>query len=84
MKKNNEENTKKHTVFSINDADCDSGTEGDDTNNEYVHNPVEIDNTVTMIQKYILEYVNDKSLPLCEYLTKREINKFIDFLYKKS
>lgn len=34
--------------------------------------------TVNIIQQNLLNYVNDKSLPVCEYLNYESIEKFIN------
>lgn len=34
--------------------------------------------TINIIQENLLNYVNDKSLPLCEYLNYEDIEKFIN------
>ncbi len=35
-------------------------------------------NTISIIQKNLLNFVEDKSLPLCEYLHIKSIKKFIN------
>ena len=66
-----------------------SDTENYDTDGDIIYSDEEEENerikeyeyysqTVDIINKSLQNYVNEKSLPLCEYMTCKKIDKFIN------
>jgi hypothetical protein len=74
-----EETYKKPDNYYIDD-EFDDEVENKISNEEYNENISNefYEETINIIQENLLNYVNDKSLPLCEYLNCEDIEKFIN------
>ena len=67
-------NSNKNEINLYNNEDTDEEQNYENENREYYLK------TLSIIQQNILEYVEQKSIPLCEYLLTKNIDKI---LYKK-
>ena len=69
-------------VKAINNMEDDIDYEKNYFDSEYEYLQKEIDNDkfeqiILYIKQNLMEFINDKSLPLCEYLTFTKLKKFI-------
>ena len=73
--------TSKNKILSTNDDSNDPNYNEDDDDIDEIYNEEKrieySDATVLMIQKSFLEYVDRKSLTICEYLSVDEIKSFL-------
>lgn len=73
--------TSKNKILSTNDDSNDHNNNEDDDDIDEIYNEEKrieySDATILMIQKSFLEYVDRKSLTLCEYLSVDEIKSFL-------
>lgn len=73
--------TSKNKILSTNDDSNDHNYNEDDDDIDEIYNEEKrieySDATILMIQKSFLEYVDRKSLTLCEYLSVDEIKSFL-------
>ena len=73
--------TSKNKILSTNDDSNDHNNNEDDDDIDEIYNEEKrieySDATILMIQKSFLEYVDRKSLTICEYLSVDEIKSFL-------
>jgi len=73
-----ENKTSKFIKYTINDEDLIEYSDGEQDILDQDEKDIEKYNHMLYCTKMsLLQFVNDKSLPLCEYLTEKKIDKFI-------